>query len=89
MALNFKDKDKIFIYSDMFIKNMKSMNKKVGRNFICGKVSVGSDRKEYCNIIDADKLSDTVKQFPDTKVVLRVPKLSQASYTPIDESYIY
>jgi len=88
MALNQKDGTKLFIYSDMFINNMREMNKKVGRNFKCGQVSTGSERKDYCNIIDANKLSSVMKQFPDTKVVYSVPKLSQASYTEIDESFI-
>jgi len=88
MALISKDGTKLFIYSDMYINNMKSINKKIGRNFKCGQVSVGSDRKDYCNIIDANKLSSVMKQYPDTKVVYSVPKLQQAQYTEIDESFI-
>jgi len=88
MALTSKEGTKLFIYSDMFINNMKDMNKKVGRNFKCGQVSTGSERKDYCNIIDATSLSDVMRQYPDTKVVYSVPKLSQAQYTTIDESFI-
>ena len=46
------DEVKLFVYSDIQIKSDKEINKKIGRDFKCGDVSIGSKRHKYSKIIN-------------------------------------
>lgn len=78
---------KLFVYSDIQVKTDKSINKKIGRDFKCGDVSIGSNRKKYSKIIEKSELQSMCSQYPDTKIVAE-GKLSEMNYTEITNNFI-
>lgn len=81
------DEVKLFVYSDIQIKSDKEINKKIGRDFKCGDVSIGSKRHKYSKIIKKSELQSMCAQYPDTKIVTE-GKLSSMNYTPITNNFI-
>lgn len=81
------DNVKLFVYSEMQIESDKRINKYINRNFKCGEVSTGASLKQYSKIINESDLEGMMQVYPDTKIVYK-GKLSETSYTNIDNSYI-
>lgn len=76
----------LFVYSEMQIEKEKEINSKIGKNFICGEVVIGNDRKSFSRIIKKDMLEPMIALYPDLKVVYEGTKNSTA-YTPIKTEY--
>ena len=81
------DKEMLFVYSEMQINEDRNVSKKLGRNFTCGNVYVGSVEKQFSKIINPEDLDAMFGCFPDTKVVYR-GKLSKTKYTDIKRDFI-
>jgi len=77
----------LFVYSEMQINKDKEINKKIGKEFVCGEVVVGNDRKQYSKIIAPDMLKPMTALYPDIKIVHEGSK-SATTYTPIKTGYL-
>ena len=77
----------LFVYSEMQINKDKEINKKIGKEFVCGEVVIGNDRKQYSKIIQPNMLKAMTALYPDIKVVYEGSK-SQTTYTPIRTGYL-
>lgn len=77
----------LFVYSEMQINKDKEINKKIGKEFVCGEVVVGNDRKQYSKIIKPEMLKPMTALYPDMKVVYEGSK-SATTYTPIKTGYL-
>ncbi len=76
-----------FIYSSEQITKDTAINRKVGRQFNCGLVSIGSDKKEYSKIVLESDLNAMVTMYPDS-IIIAHGKLNSFEYTDITEDYI-
>lgn len=76
----------LFVYSEIQIEKEKEINSKIGKNFICGEVVIGNDRKSFSRIIKKDMLAPMTALYPDLKVVYEGSKTSTA-FTPIKTEY--
>ena len=81
------DNEKLFVYSDMQVKEEKEVGSRIGKTFICGSVSIGAKREKFSKIINKDELKAMCDQYPDTKII-HTEKLSTARYTKPDFTYI-
>lgn len=77
----------LFVYSEMQINKDKEINKKIGKEFVCGEVVVGNDRKQYSKIIQPTMLKAMTALYPDIKVVHEGSK-SQTIFTAIRTDYL-
>ena len=81
------DNEKLFVYSDMQVKEEKEVGSRIGKTFTCGSVSIGAKREKFSKIINKDELKAMCDQYPDTKII-HSEKLSTARYTKPDFTYI-
>jgi hypothetical protein len=81
------DKEMIFVYSEMQINEDTVVNRKLGRNFKCGSVYVGSTEKQFSKIIDPDDLEAMIVNYPDTKIIYR-GRLSKTKYDDVTKDFI-
>lgn len=77
----------LFVYSEMHISKEKEINHKIGKNFICGEVVIGSQRKQYSKIITENQLSNMLNMYPDTKIIYKGKK-SETVYTDIKSEFL-
>lgn len=81
------DEEKIFVYSEMQIKEDNAANKSIGREFKCGRVYTGNNSILYSKIISEKELQAMVGRYPDTKIVYR-GILSKTQYSNVSIDYI-
>lgn len=75
-----KDYEVIFMYSEIQDNEEKKIAKNIGKKFICGDVSIGSNIKKYSKIIKPDELKQFTGLYPDAKIIYQ-GLLSKTSYT--------
>lgn len=60
-----------FIYSEEYNKEQKQINLKMGRDFRCGQVSVGSTKKQYSIKVGYYQYEAMKTRYPDLKIVYK------------------
>lgn len=79
--------DKLFVYSEMQIAEEKRIQKNIGRDFLCGDISIGSTRKKYSKIINREELDHMTALYPDTKIIA-TGSIDELAYTPVTTNYL-
>ena len=74
------NESKLFVYSDMQVKEEKEIHAKIGKKFIKGTVVVGSNRCNFTKIINEKDLKSMCAQYPDT-IIVHKGKLNETMYT--------
>jgi hypothetical protein len=65
------DKEVIFAYSELQIKEENAICSSKGKKFITGKVYIGLTPKQYTKRILPGALKAMEAQYPDTKIIAR------------------
>lgn len=73
---------KIFVYSELQVKDEIQNAESRGSTFICGEVVIGGTKVKYSNLIREEELDAMIALYPDTKIVYKGP-LSDVTYTRI------
>lgn len=60
-----------FMYSQSQVSEEKTINAKIGRDFLCGEVSVGPKAKKISDIIADIDLVGYAQRFPDYEIVYK------------------
>lgn len=63
-----------FMYSQSQVSEERQINAKVGRDFVCGEVSVGPKSKKISDIIPDTDLTGYAQRFPDYEIVYKGTK---------------
>lgn len=60
-----------FMYSDEQVKEEKAVNLKIGRDFQCGEVSRGANKKKFSDLIKLTDMAGYYARFPDAEIVYK------------------
>lgn len=66
-----KNKLYYFMYSQSQVSEKRAINVKIGRDFLCGEVSVGPKVKKISDIIPDTDLIGYTQRFPDYEIVYK------------------
>lgn len=66
-----KNKLHYFMYSQSQVDQNKEVNAKIGRDFLCGEVSIGPKSKKISDVIPDTDLLGYAQRFPDYEIVYK------------------
>lgn len=65
------DKETVFVFSEIHVKEENEIAKTKGKKFVTGKVYIGLTPKQYSKRVVATSLKAMESQYPDTVIIAR------------------